>query len=182
VPQYVHLAADAVLTTPVYDYRHPDTGRRITLVATVHIGTPDYYAILAELITRRETGGALVHCEGARLPSAADIQAARDYVATGARPGGVSWAPAGACRLPALLRRRSLDALVTSLTAQLGDRLDPDQAQLIAGHLAGGDTEEAADLLLATVQRRHTPLVPLERALLGHLAYQVRADGPGEAR
>ena len=42
------------LQTATIYLRHPDTGRRITLIATIHIGRPDYYARLSELIEEHE--------------------------------------------------------------------------------------------------------------------------------
>lgn len=42
------------LQTAVTHLRHPDTGRRVTLMAMIHIGRPDYYARLSELVEEHE--------------------------------------------------------------------------------------------------------------------------------
>ncbi len=51
------------LQTAVIGLRHPATGRRVTLIATIHIGRPDYYTRLTELVEEHEQQG-LVLFEG----------------------------------------------------------------------------------------------------------------------
>jgi hypothetical protein len=55
------------LQTPVHHFVHPRTGRRITVIGTMHMGEPGYYAGLRTLIDGLEAGGAVVQCEGAAL-------------------------------------------------------------------------------------------------------------------
>jgi hypothetical protein len=55
------------LLTPVRDYVHRDSGRRVTVVSTMHIGEADYYARLRDVVTDREACGATVQCEGSSL-------------------------------------------------------------------------------------------------------------------
>lgn len=49
--------------TPIYRYRHPGTGRRVTIIGTARLGTPGYYRILAEQIRRCTVDGGLVYGE-----------------------------------------------------------------------------------------------------------------------
>jgi hypothetical protein len=68
-PAYLGIDGRATLQTAVHHYRHPDTGRKVTLVATMCFGDPGYYGKLRELISGCEAGGAVVHCEGSgRVP------------------------------------------------------------------------------------------------------------------
>ncbi|GAB3832612.1 hypothetical protein ACFPIJ_52500 [Dactylosporangium cerinum] len=55
------------LQTPVHHYTHPTTGRRITMIGTVHMGDAEYYAALRTVIDDLEAGGAAVQYEGASL-------------------------------------------------------------------------------------------------------------------
>src|SRR4051812_30466180 len=58
------------LQTPVRWYTHPAAGRRVTLLATMHVGNPGYYAGLRQVIADAEADGAVVQIEGARrLPN-----------------------------------------------------------------------------------------------------------------
>ena len=52
------------LFTPVRDYLHPDTGRRVSVVITHHFGEQSYYDELRTVVDRRAIGGAVVLCEG----------------------------------------------------------------------------------------------------------------------
>jgi hypothetical protein len=51
------------LQTPIRCYVHPDSGRRIWLVGTVHFGMPGYYAGIKATITEITEAGAAVHYE-----------------------------------------------------------------------------------------------------------------------
>jgi hypothetical protein len=55
------------LQTPVHHYTHPRTGRRITVIGTMHMGEPDYYTGLRTVISNLEARGALVQCEASAL-------------------------------------------------------------------------------------------------------------------
>jgi hypothetical protein len=61
--------------TPVRTYRHPRTGRHVTLIGTMHVGTAQYYAALGELVSGLEAGGAVVFCEGTRQATVPNDQA-----------------------------------------------------------------------------------------------------------
>jgi hypothetical protein len=52
-----------VLQTPVVRYEHEETGRTVTLIATVHAAEAAYYKRLHAIITRLEAAGAVVHYE-----------------------------------------------------------------------------------------------------------------------
>lgn len=66
MPQIRILRVDGdVLSTPVYHYRHPGSGREVDLVLTVHFGEPDYYTHLRKVIDARTGAGGFVYCEGA---------------------------------------------------------------------------------------------------------------------
>ena len=60
------------LQTPVRSYRHPGTGRRITVVTTCHIGEPAHYQQLHATIAACTRAGAIVHCEGSDRIQPAD--------------------------------------------------------------------------------------------------------------
>ncbi|WP_432830611.1 hypothetical protein [Dactylosporangium sp. CA-092794] len=60
------------LQTQVQCYVHPDTGRRITLISTMHVGEPAYFAGLRALIDALTGDGAVVHSEGSALLGDAD--------------------------------------------------------------------------------------------------------------
>lgn len=63
-----HLRLDGMqLLTPVHRYTHSGTGQKVTLVATMHVGEPDYYAQLLKVIDELEADGAVVQCEASRL-------------------------------------------------------------------------------------------------------------------
>jgi|GEM_PF-2673578 len=72
--------------------------------------------------------------------------------------------------------------LVDDLVDRLGPRLDPEQAELVRSHAAGGDWDEAVDLLVATLVVRHNPVTAAERAELARLLHHLgepaaRLDG-----
>jgi hypothetical protein len=73
--EYLHVI-DTRLQTPVQVWRHPDTGRRITLVATVHGGEPRYFDDLNAVVDLLEQDGAAVHVEGSPHRIDADLEAA----------------------------------------------------------------------------------------------------------
>jgi hypothetical protein len=67
--EYVRITGKTTLQTAVHHYLHPDTGRKVTLVGTMHFGDPGYFTRLYELISECEAAGAVVHCEGSgRVP------------------------------------------------------------------------------------------------------------------
>ena len=51
--------------TPVQELRKPD-GTRVTLVSCVHLGEPEYYEALADIVHKLEANGATVYMEGTR--------------------------------------------------------------------------------------------------------------------
>jgi len=65
--EYLRLIRRTHLQTPVHRYTHPDTGRRVTVIGTVHLGEPAYFAGLRAAIDDLTAAGAVVHCEGSRL-------------------------------------------------------------------------------------------------------------------
>jgi hypothetical protein len=52
------------LQTPVVRFVHPKSGRRVTVIATVHIGPAVYYGQLRTMIKEMESAGAVVCYEG----------------------------------------------------------------------------------------------------------------------
>jgi hypothetical protein len=52
------------LQTPVVRFEHPKSGRRVTVIATVHIGSAVYYDQLRTMIKEMEAAGAVVCYEG----------------------------------------------------------------------------------------------------------------------
>ncbi|GIF01107.1 hypothetical protein [Paractinoplanes rishiriensis] len=63
---YLRVTGDR-LQTPIRHYIHPSTGRRVTLIATMHFGDPAYFTGLRETIALLTAGGAAAHCEGSIL-------------------------------------------------------------------------------------------------------------------
>jgi hypothetical protein len=59
------------LQTPAIYLRHPDTGRRVTLISMIHIGRADYYARLSELVEEHQ---GLVLFEGLGELTAAELE------------------------------------------------------------------------------------------------------------
>ena len=57
----------ATLQTPVHHFLHPDTGRRIAVIGTMHMGEPGYFAGLRTVIDGLEEDGAVVQCEASSL-------------------------------------------------------------------------------------------------------------------
>lgn len=55
------------LQTPVHHFVHPDTGRRIAVIGTMHMGEPGYFAGLRTVIDGLEDDGAVVQCEASSL-------------------------------------------------------------------------------------------------------------------
>ncbi|GAA1563556.1 hypothetical protein GCM10009827_101460 [Dactylosporangium maewongense] len=55
------------LQTPVHHFVHPDTGRRIAVIGTMHMGEPGYFAGLRTVIDELEADGAVVQCEASSL-------------------------------------------------------------------------------------------------------------------
>jgi hypothetical protein len=52
------------LQTPVVRFEHPKSGRRVTVIATVHVGSAVYYDQLRTMIKETEAAGAVVCYEG----------------------------------------------------------------------------------------------------------------------
>jgi hypothetical protein len=71
--EYLRIVDQTRLQTPVHRYKHPDTGRQVTLVATSPVADPDYFTGLRTLIDERAACAAVVHCEGPERSSTADI-------------------------------------------------------------------------------------------------------------
>src|SRR6266511_2961802 len=65
--EYLRLIRRTHLQTSIHYYAHPDTGRRVTMIGTHHVGERAYFAGLRVVIDELEAAGALVHCEGSRL-------------------------------------------------------------------------------------------------------------------
>jgi hypothetical protein len=66
MPEYLRLNGRH-LQTPVHHYAHPDTGRRVSVIATMHAGEAAYFGELRALIAELRAAGAVVQCEGSRL-------------------------------------------------------------------------------------------------------------------
>src|SRR5262249_50095187 len=60
------------LQTAVLHLRHPETGRRVTLLSMIHVGLPQYYARLSELVEGHE---GVVLYEGLGELSAGEVDA-----------------------------------------------------------------------------------------------------------
>jgi hypothetical protein len=75
--------------TPVWRYRQPGSGRAVTLVGTMHIGTRAYYERLHALVAGLEAAGACVQYEGIR-PAADEEWAAASDGERALRPGMLS--------------------------------------------------------------------------------------------
>lgn len=59
--------------------------------------------------------------------------------------------------------------LADRLIDQLAPRLDPQQVGYIREDARGGDWDEALDLLVATLDKRRSPITPAERDTLRQL-------------
>lgn len=64
--------------TPVVRYENRKTGRAVTLIASMHIGTNAYFRKLNDIIAGLEAGGALVCYEGIRPAAEEEWAAAAD--------------------------------------------------------------------------------------------------------
>ncbi|GAA3449626.1 hypothetical protein [Dactylosporangium matsuzakiense] len=53
--------------TPIHHYRHPSTGRQVTVISTMTVGEPAYYTHLRAVIDELTDAGAVVQAEGSRL-------------------------------------------------------------------------------------------------------------------
>src|SRR6266852_7958095 len=62
-----------VLQTAVTVMRQRETGRRVTLLAVVHVGRQEYFADIQRLIAAHEAAGGVVLYEGIGSLSAAEI-------------------------------------------------------------------------------------------------------------
>jgi len=79
--EYLRITEKRTLQTAVHQYQHPETGRRVTLVATMTFGDPGYYIGLREVINDREAAGAVVHCAGSgRVPDDPAISEPREQL------------------------------------------------------------------------------------------------------
>jgi hypothetical protein len=58
---------DRCLQAPTVSYAHPDTGRSVTVVGTLHVGEQAYFNGLRGVIDGLSAAGMLVHSEGSRL-------------------------------------------------------------------------------------------------------------------
>jgi hypothetical protein len=67
--EYLRIVERTAVQVPVRGYRHRGTGRRVTLVGTMHFGRPGYYTGLRAVIDGLHAAGAAVLCEGTgRVP------------------------------------------------------------------------------------------------------------------
>jgi hypothetical protein len=110
-----------VAQTPVVRYENRTTGRTVTLVATMHVGTNAYFSRLNEIVAGLEAGGAVICYEGiraapegewalAKLPSGKDAVLlwggghlpglAAGLKKAGYQHRGTTWVPVG--ELPAV--------------------------------------------------------------------------------
>jgi hypothetical protein len=67
-----------MLQSPVVRFRNPKTGRSVTIVATMHIGTAAYYDQLRAMINEMESAGAIVCFESPRPTTKQEWAAASD--------------------------------------------------------------------------------------------------------
>jgi hypothetical protein len=67
-----------MLQSPVVRFRNPKTGRSVTIVATMHIGTAAYYDQLRVMINEMESAGAIVCFESPRPTTKQEWAAASD--------------------------------------------------------------------------------------------------------
>jgi hypothetical protein len=67
-----------ILQTPVVRFRNPETGRSVTVVATVHVGPAAYYERLRTIINELESAGAVVCNESAGPTTKQEWAAASD--------------------------------------------------------------------------------------------------------
>ncbi|MFG1602816.1 hypothetical protein [Actinoplanes sp. NPDC049265] len=86
--KFARLAPIGRLQTPIRAFRHPQTGRRVTVVATNHYGTPGYYQRLLHAITVLQQGGATVLREGTKTAPADDPDLAQANEAEKTALGG----------------------------------------------------------------------------------------------
>jgi hypothetical protein len=64
---------ESSLQTAVTEMRQRDSGHRVTLVAVVHVGRPDYYAAIERLLGQHVAAGGVVLYEGLGSLSEAEI-------------------------------------------------------------------------------------------------------------
>jgi hypothetical protein len=67
-----------VAQTPVVRYENRKTGRTVTLIVAMHVGTSAYYQRLDNIIAGLETKGALICCEGIRRAAEEEWAAAAE--------------------------------------------------------------------------------------------------------
>lgn len=67
-----------ILQTPVVRFQNSETGRRVTVVATVHVGPAAYYERLGTIISEMESAGAVVCNESAGPTTKQEWAAASD--------------------------------------------------------------------------------------------------------
>lgn len=86
MPEYLRLIGATYLQTPIRGYHHRETGRRITVVCTMHMGVAAYFTGLRAVIDKLQADGAVVQSEGSRmLDSTADTTADELLLLTGLR-------------------------------------------------------------------------------------------------
>lgn len=66
------------LQTPVVRFEHPKSGRSITVIGTIHIGTAAYYEQLRTMISEMESGGAVICYELVAPGTEQELAAASD--------------------------------------------------------------------------------------------------------
>src|SRR5262245_31305034 len=67
-----------MLQSSVVRFEHPESGRRVTVVATVHVGPAAYYEQLRTMINEMESAGAVVCYESAGSATTQGWEAASD--------------------------------------------------------------------------------------------------------
>jgi len=158
----LRLRGDRVETV-VRVYEAPATGRRLHLVATMHLGEPAYYEALSGLLADLAAGGAAVHYERIRRADDTDVtpeeRARLEEVESSGYPAG-------------------LDAFVAVLGLELqGERLalpagarnvDASDVELLRG-LGGEEYRRLVARPEVAFDERAAPLArPLFRFLLRH--------------
>jgi hypothetical protein len=99
--EYVQVVGHGLMQTSIRRFRHPDTGRHVTVIGTFHAGTPDYFEQLREEILKLQAARVAVQCEGSGLLSCDETGATVDERVL-------------------LAKLRMADALRDQLVAQLG--------------------------------------------------------------
>lgn len=57
------------LATPVREFVHPETGRRVTVIASMHVGEQRYYDEIRDILDQQTAAGAVILVEGSIPPT-----------------------------------------------------------------------------------------------------------------